>query len=95
MGWLSSAYLLNQSLFPRTFNPDILIVGGGIAGLNAAYTLQKQGLTVPVFEASNRVGGRMMTLNNYFENSKLYFQNWTKKEIDDKKDYFTEKKNMQ
>ena len=31
-------------------------------------------------------------LNNYFENSKLYFQNWTKKEIDDKKDYITEKK---
>ena len=43
-------------------------MGGGIAGLNAAYTLQKQGLVVPVFEASNRVGGRMMTLNNYFEN---------------------------
>ena len=31
-------------------------------------------------------------LNNYFENSKLYFQNWTKKEIYDKKDYITEKK---
>ena len=68
MGLLSSAYLLNQPLFPRSFNPDILIVGGGIAGLNAAYTLQKQGLVVPVFEASSRVGGRMMTLNNYFEN---------------------------
>jgi hypothetical protein len=24
MGWLSSAYLLNQPIFPRTFNPDIL-----------------------------------------------------------------------
>src|SRR5438874_3159653 len=39
--------------------PRIAIVGGGIAGLNAALTLQDAGLASTVFEASNRVGGRM------------------------------------
>jgi monoamine oxidase len=37
----------------------IAIVGGGIAGLNAALTLQDAGIKSTVFEASNRVGGRM------------------------------------
>ncbi|MFM7089738.1 MAG: NAD(P)-binding protein, partial [Bacteroidota bacterium] len=69
VGLLSSAYLMNPRLFPNIYNPDILIIGGGIAGLNAAYTFKKQGFTVPVYEASNRVGGRMMTLSNYFGNN--------------------------
>ena len=34
-------------------------MGGGIAGLNAALTLQDAGITSTVFEASDRVGGRM------------------------------------
>src|SRR5437763_3975452 len=37
----------------------IAIVGGGIAGLNAALTLQDAGITSTVYEASSRVGGRM------------------------------------
>src|SRR5262245_43250227 len=37
----------------------IAIVGGGIAGLNAALTLQDAGITSTIFEASNRIGGRM------------------------------------
>src|SRR5437773_2790361 len=39
--------------------PRIAIVGGGIAGLNAALTLQDAGYSSSVFEASSRVGGRM------------------------------------
>src|SRR5437899_215941 len=38
---------------------QIAIIGGGIAGLNAALTLQDAGYTSTVYEASNRVGGRM------------------------------------
>ncbi|TMF80493.1 MAG: FAD-dependent oxidoreductase [Chloroflexi bacterium] len=37
----------------------IAIIGGGIAGLNAALTLQDAGITTTVYEASSRVGGRM------------------------------------
>jgi monoamine oxidase len=37
----------------------IAIIGGGIAGLNAALTLQDVGITSIVYEASSRVGGRM------------------------------------
>ncbi len=39
--------------------PRIAIIGGGIAGLNAAYQLKKAGLTATVYEARDRVGGRM------------------------------------
>jgi monoamine oxidase len=38
---------------------SIAIIGGGIAGLNAALTLQDAGITSTVYEASGRVGGRM------------------------------------
>jgi len=33
------------------------IIGGGLAGLSAAYYLKKNGYDVRVFEASNRIGG--------------------------------------
>jgi len=38
--------------------PRIAIVGAGIAGLNAALTLQHAGLSCGVYEASDRIGGR-------------------------------------
>jgi len=40
---------------------DVAIVGGGIAGLSAAYDLQARGLSVRVLEASARVGGVIAT----------------------------------
>ncbi|HEU5230351.1 MAG TPA: NAD(P)/FAD-dependent oxidoreductase [Ktedonobacteraceae bacterium] len=39
--------------------PRIAIVGAGIAGLNAALTLQDAGLSCDIYEASERVGGRI------------------------------------
>jgi monoamine oxidase len=48
---------------------NIVIVGAGMAGLNAAYQLKKLGLSATVYEASNRVGGRMFTVQNYFGNN--------------------------
>src|SRR6478672_11565986 len=39
--------------------PRIAIIGGGIAGLAAALTLQDNGISADVYESSGRVGGRM------------------------------------
>src|SRR5215468_8441388 len=39
--------------------PRIAIIGGGIAGLAAALTLQDKGVSAAVYESSARVGGRM------------------------------------
>jgi monoamine oxidase len=41
--------------------PRIVIVGGGIAGLNAAHKLRKRGWIADLYEASKRTGGRMYT----------------------------------
>src|SRR5262245_33971677 len=41
--------------------PSIAIVGGGVAGLTAAYRLQAVGVKPVLFEASSRWGGRMLT----------------------------------
>jgi monoamine oxidase len=40
-------------------SPRIVIVGAGIAGLNAALTLQDAGYPATIYEASSRLGGRM------------------------------------
>ncbi len=42
---------------------DVLVIGAGLSGLNAARILERQGLTVMVVEAQPRVGGRMYTLD--------------------------------
>lgn len=41
---------------------DVVVVGGGVAGLAAAEKLSQAGLSVTVLEAKNRVGGRINTL---------------------------------
>jgi monoamine oxidase len=48
--------------------PRIAIVGGGIAGLNAALTLWDAGYASNVYEASDRVGGRMHSDTTSWEN---------------------------
>jgi monoamine oxidase len=47
----------------------IVVVGAGMAGLNAAYQLKKLGLNVNVYEAANSTGGRMFTMKNLFGNN--------------------------
>ncbi|HKN00286.1 MAG TPA: NAD(P)/FAD-dependent oxidoreductase [Candidatus Binataceae bacterium] len=42
-------------------NKKVIVVGGGVAGLAAAYRLRKAGVDVSVLESSDRVGGRIGT----------------------------------
>jgi len=42
-------------------NPDVLIVGGGLAGLCCARVLQEKGVSFQILEASDGIGGRVRT----------------------------------
>ncbi|MBV9024569.1 MAG: FAD-dependent oxidoreductase [Streptomycetaceae bacterium] len=42
-------------------DPDVIVVGAGLAGLSAAHHLINAGVTVAVLEAEPRVGGRIST----------------------------------
>ena len=44
-----------------------MVAGAGMAGLSAAYTLEKDGADVFVVEARDRVGGRVWTIRDGFE----------------------------
>ncbi len=52
----------------KVANPDlairVAIVGGGVAGLNCAYQLKKQGYKAMVYEAAKRTGGRMYSVKD-------------------------------
>lgn len=51
--------------------PKIVVVGAGLAGLNAAYTLQQAGYTAEIHEASTRIGGRCWTLRGAFADEQV------------------------
>jgi monoamine oxidase len=47
---------------PSPTDRDVVVVGAGLAGLNAALTLEAAGLDVLVLEAQQRVGGRIHSM---------------------------------
>ncbi len=47
--------------YGRESGPRVVIVGAGLAGLNAAYELTKAGIPATIHEGSNRIGGRIFT----------------------------------
>ena len=49
----------------RRVDGPVVILGGGMAGLSAAYSLMQAGVECEVFEASPRFGGRMFTKRNF------------------------------
>lgn len=53
------AHITSTAPIPSSI--DVAIVGAGLAGLSAARHLERQGLRVHLFEASDAVGGRIRT----------------------------------
>src|SRR3954451_14959068 len=48
----------------RRAGPRVVVIGGGFAGLAAAYELSRAGADVTVLEARNRVGGRVISFTD-------------------------------
>lgn len=63
---LAGAPLLRADAPPIVGAPRVAIVGGGIAGLNAAHVLRRAGVRATVYEAQRRVGGRMFSAAGLF-----------------------------
>jgi heterodisulfide reductase subunit A len=57
-----------SDLFPKTFpvNPDTLIIGGGIAGMQASLDIASAGYTVHLVERQATIGGHMLQYDKTF-----------------------------
>ena len=63
---------LRMSRRPSATAPRIAIVGGGIAGLNAALVLADKNVSATIYEAGTRIGGRMHSdTSGYFSNDQV------------------------
>src|SRR3989304_7478515 len=51
---------------PTNLHVDALVVGGGIAGMQAALDLADQGFQVALVEKEPSIGGKMITLSKVF-----------------------------
>jgi monoamine oxidase len=51
--------------------PNVVIVGAGVAGLNCALELADLGIRSTVYEASGRIGGRMFTNTGYWNSNQV------------------------
>lgn len=47
------------------------VIGGGLAGMSAAFELKKLGCEITIFDAQERIGGRVYTY--YFDKDKRYY----------------------
>ena len=51
--------------------PKIMIVGAGIAGLNAALTLQDAGIASTLYESDDHIGGRIQSITSGWQNGQV------------------------
>ena len=63
---LLSTLLAGTALPARAADPDVVIVGAGVAGLAAARSLMAANKNVLVVEARERIGGRAFTDSTTF-----------------------------
>ncbi|HEU4665729.1 MAG TPA: FAD-dependent oxidoreductase [Dokdonella sp.] len=50
---------------------EVIVVGAGIAGLTCAWRLRQAGVRVALYEAQERVGGRMLSLRGHFADGQV------------------------
>ena len=50
---------------------DVVVVGAGIAGLTCAWRLRQAGIGVRLYEAQQRIGGRMLSLRHHFADDQV------------------------
>jgi len=50
---------------------EVVVVGAGIAGLTCAHRLRQAGVRVRLYEAQDRVGGRMLSLRGHFADGQV------------------------
>ena len=66
--WPCTAALLGcGTTRPDGQNQRVLVLGAGVAGLSAAYELQKAGYEVTLLEGRERIGGRVWSVREGFE----------------------------
>ena len=68
---IATSAAVPEAAFAAASKARIAIVGAGIAGLNAALTLQDSGIASTVYEASNRIGGRMFSATSIWADNQV------------------------
>lgn len=66
--WILPGCQSLDRLFLGEYREDaerVTIVGGGLAGLTAAFQLKKKQIPFQIFEASNRIGGRVLSVPEF------------------------------
>src|SRR4030042_796675 len=64
-GVLTGATLLaGRRAWAAEDTADVIVIGAGLSGLQAAWALEQKGFKVLVLEGRDRVGGRVFTFGN-------------------------------
>lgn len=69
--WSTGAMWPVRAAAKSSGSPRIVIVGGGLAGINCAYRLFLNGYHSTVYEANANVGGRTWTLRGYWKDGQI------------------------
>src|SRR4051812_48583401 len=70
-GALLLAACAPAAMKPKYDDDAVVVVGAGVAGLTCAYRLRQAGVAVRVYEAQDRIGGRMFSLTNHFADGQV------------------------
>jgi len=66
MGAARAAKLESKEKITADVSPDVLIIGGGVAGMSSALSLANRGFKVKLVEKENELGGMAKSLNRLY-----------------------------